>query len=653
MIADVQLTGDATPGVEARSPATLQVTQPSGRAVVLFSYKNGALDLSNFRELAVRIANGSSAELDVLIRVESKPDGTSRGSTTGRFLVRPGEENTLTTLLPRKPLPADHPHVKTMGRLFAFPWGHQRHWLTIDPSSIMQARVQISWRKAEEGQTIQVGLPCGSGDFSTDPKLLENFHFPMVDEFGQASWMEWEGKIHTAEELPEDGRKDLSFAATVSGFGDQRSRFGGWNGGPKREATGFFRVEKIDGTWWFVDPEGNLFWSLGVNSTGLGAETSVQGREHLFPESLRGEPKIRLYENNLQRKYGAKDWRKKHTDVTVARMRDWGMNTVGAWSSADMGLTQRVPYTLILHPGTQGMGAIAKMADPFSKSFADSLEHSLAKLAADHAQSPWLVGIFLDNELDWGNGNALFHQIANSPGHSPARMALVDFLRKRHRDIAGLNQAWDTNFADFAALKAQNGPAGGKAYQQDINDFLAVFADKYFTVCRAAMDKHFPHHLYLGCRFHVLNPIVTRAASRHCDVISVNVYQHTLEGYSVPMDEDRPWIISEFHFGMRDRGNLGTGLTWAADGRNQADLVTAYLSEALRHPNFVGAHWFEWSDQAVTGRYDGENFGVGLVTVVDRPVETLTEAMSKISEFLPASRFGGGEPTEETRAFDQ
>ena len=32
-----------------------------------------------------------------------------------------------------------------------------------------------------------------------------------------------------------------------------------------RKASGFIRVEKINRAWWFVDPTGEPFVSLGVN----------------------------------------------------------------------------------------------------------------------------------------------------------------------------------------------------------------------------------------------------------------------------------------------------------------------------------------------------------------------------------------------------
>jgi len=633
-----EVTGDAEAAGEG-VPTILRITKATGQATVIFAYETAPLDLSAFRDNAIPIKNGSSSELDVLIGAKSDLKKPWAHGTTGRFLVRASEALDMTALLARKSLPGDHPHVKRLGRLFAYPWGHNYHWSAIDPASIQQVTVRIEWTKASAGQTIEIGQPRGSGDYSTESALLDSFALPMVDEFGQAAWFDWPGKIHREEELSEDGRKDTAWAASLTGAGEKRTRFGGLAGDRRLEATGFFRVEKIDGQWWFVDPEGGLFWSLGVNAVGNGDPTAVQGREHLFPESLRDRKTVDFYKENLQRKYGADDWSARHAHLTVARMLDWGINTVGAWSNRDVIGTRRVPYTLILHTAMSGFNAVRKIPDPFSDSFAASLERGLGSFAAEHADSTWLLGVFIDNELSWPGENLLVEEIMNSPRDTPARVAFVDFLRERYGDAAALSKAWGKEVADFDVVTPKSGPGDGQAYRKDLDDFLAVFADKYFGLCRAAMNRHLPNHLYLGARFHVRNPIVTRSASRYCDVLSVNVYQHGLDGFSLKTDRDRPWLISEFHFGMRDHGTLGSGLTWAADAGNQAEVVQAYLSDALGHPNFVGAHWFQWADQPVTGRPDGENFGVGLVTLVDRPVKTLNDALRKVSRELYDDRF--------------
>jgi len=40
----------------------------------------------------------------------------------------------------------------------------------------------------------------------------------------------------------------------------------------------------------------------------------------------------------------------------------------------------------------------------------------------------------------------------------------------------------------------------------------------------------------------------------------------------------------------------------------------------------IGTHWFEWIDEPVTGRFDGENYNVGFVDVPDRPYDKLVAA---------------------------
>ena len=40
---------------------------------------------------------------------------------------------------------------------------------------------------------------------------------------------------------------------------------------------------------------------------------------------------------------------------------------------------------------------------------------------------------------------------------------------------------------------------------------------------------------------------------------------------------------------------------------------------ALRNPAIVGTHWFQFYDQPTTGRFDGENYHVGLLDICDTP----------------------------------
>jgi hypothetical protein len=629
----VRVSGEAKLASTPEGTVQLTVEKPQGQCTVTFEFKENPLDLSGFQFLVAKIHNETDAELDIRLTALSALDNSITNRAVSRFLVYPEETTSLRVFMTRAALPRDHPLVKKLGNMYGFPGGHHRHWEVIQPGNIVRVNVRVLWSGAEPGQTITLSHPFGSSEFRNDPALLETLDFPLVDEFGQMRSREWETKVRAAQELSADGEADLARVAEAS-FGEGLNRFGGWSSGPRREATGFFRVEKVNGQWWFVDPEGCLFWSVGANSVGRGSATAVSGREALFPAGVTGDHSP--YEENLKRKFGESGWEERHADVILARMKDWGMNTVGAWSMAELYDRQEMPYTLIVHTDKQGIGSIRKMPDPYSDAFKNSLEGNLQKLAEVHAESPQLIGVFIHNELEWKGGIQMSEEILGEGPRKPARLAAIQYLQEKHGTIAALNQAWGTEFPDFASVRPK--VSNAEAYREDLTEIMERFADQYFAVCRAAMRRFFPHHLYLGARFNNFHPIVTRAASRHCDVVSANIYHYGVTDFSMQTDEDRPLLIGEFHFGIGDFGHWGKGLRSAADARNQADLLRAYMQDALRRPDVVGAHWFAWADQPVTGRGDGENFGIGLVSIVDRPHEKLIESLKQSAASVPEIR---------------
>ncbi len=634
---EIRVTGAALVDREDKDGVVLRLEKASGGASIEFNYPTTGKNLSAFRDLTVKVGNASTAELDILITGVSDLSSFSRRTQT-RFLVRPAEQMDLRVLMTHEALPKDHPFVKHLGNLHGFPGGHQSHWQHMDNAAIVRVAVRVEWLDARPGQTVNLSLPFGLGFYSVDPAILNTIDLPLVDVFGQARGLDWPGKIASESELRADAATDLALVASVTQPCEGRSRFGGEKGAPSQKATGFFRTEKIDGKWWFVDPDGHLFWSLGVNTAGSSDETVVKGREELFPEASRGKNEIKHYWNNIKLKHGEDGWRDKHADVSLARMMDWGLNSIGAWSMPELTAKQRVPYTLIVHVNTQRFGQIKKIPDPYSEDFKTSLNTRLATQAVENARSPWLLGVFIDNELEWKSGTELVVEILKSPPRTPARRALIELLRKRYGAIDALNKAWGTDHVSWETLRPREAEGASDVvppgYTKDLRDCTTEFARAYFAACREAMNRHFPNHLDLGCRFHTLNPLITAEASRHCDVLSANLYRYNVTDFAMTTAEDRPYLIGEFHFGIRDYGNWGVGLTWAADARNQSDLVQAYLSGALRHPNIIGAHWFQWANQCTTGRFDGENFGVGLVTVVDRPVTSLVAAFRTVADAL-------------------
>jgi len=159
----------------------------------------------------------------------------------------------------------------------------------------------------------------------------------------------------------------------------------------------------------------------------------------------------------------------------------------------------------------------------------------------------------------------------------------------------------------------------------------AKIAEAYFGGCRRAMDNILPGILYLGCRFNVAyTPEVVRVAGRYCDVVSFNINEELPDARTV--DElaeefDFPVVVGEFHFGAKDRGMFHGGLILTSGQEQRAEKFAAYMKKAARAPWCIGAHWFCYTDQPLTGRGDdGENFAVGFVDATDDPHPEMVEA---------------------------
>ena len=70
------------------------------------------------------------------------------------------------------------------------------------------------------------------------------------------------------------------------------------------------------------------------------------------------------------------------------------------------------------------------------------------------------------------------------------------------------------------------------------------------------------------------------------------------------------------------------------------------VNACLDHPRFVGAHWFQWLDQPLTGRSDGENYQIGFVTVTDTPYPELVEAARDVAGAMYRRRSASAIPAE-------
>ncbi len=166
--------------------------------------------------------------------------------------------------------------------------------------------------------------------------------------------------------------------------------------------------------------------------------------------------------------------------------------------------------------------------------------------------------------------------------------------------------------------------------------------EEYFKRTREAVKEFDKGLLYLGCRFAGNGrPWAVKACAKYADVVSFNIYTDTLADWRLPDGLDAPVLIGEFHFGAHDRGLFGSGLVNAGSQEGRAAALKAYVESALRNPQIVGVHWHQFSDQATSGRFDGEHFQVGWTDICDRPYPETVRALREVGYPLYETRMAG------------
>jgi len=133
--------------------------------------------------------------------------------------------------------------------------------------------------------------------------------------------------------------------------------------------------------------------------------------------------------------------------------------------------------------------------------------------------------------------------------------------------------------------------------------------------------------------------------SKLFDVLSFNCYQRSAEpklDMAVPLN--KPAIIGEWHFGGQEIGLLRTALISCITQEERAKAYKSYLQHAAAHPNCVGAHYFEYNDQTLMGRFDGEHMAHGVIDCTNKPYPPLAKAISETSDVLYDVLTGEKEP---------
>jgi len=476
------------------------------------------------------------------------------------------------------------------------------------------------------------------------PESFPDVTEPVVDSLGQWTARDWPGKTKSKAELKTLLENQLQ-EATHSKFPENWSKYGGWKD-KQFEATGFFRTHHDGNRWWLVDPEGYAFVSVGVDCIRDNVTGVITGQEDLLkwiPErddpvfkdafSERGDQVLLdFYKTNLMQVFG-ETWRENWETITSGQIREFRLNTIGNWSDIEYAQKAQIPYVLPLggFPSTE-IKLFRDFPDVFSEEYQQNAQRYAQQLS-EFKNDPYLIGYFLRNEPHWAFGSHdIAYEMFATPQSSESKNMFARWLSQRYKSIDDLSDKWGIEFESFEAITSHIFEEYPSAIaREDFWLFSEILVKKYVDVPCDEVEKIDPDHLNLGMRYAWISSDLLYKAGDRFDVFSINGYGNPgpPETEEIARISGKPVMIGEFHFGSIDRGLPATGIQGALTQEDRGKAYRYYLEQGLARPELIGIHYFQWLDQPIFGRFDGENYNIGFMDICNRPYKELINAAKK------------------------
>lgn len=620
----VYRSSESRPGVIAQLPtASIAPVAPEN------------IDLARYAELRAEVENLSDRPVLLVVRIHSERGRDRHSAEQLDVILQPQEKRSIsvpyTTIashnkirlekVMRGPAGADcNPNLHPRGL-------RQVDFLTYNPALFGDREYHLRITDIRFA-----GTPPVYASVLAEPERF----YPFIDRFGQYIHGDWPGKVREEAEIARRGEAERAALRALPPL-RERNRFGGWTAGPVRRATGFFRVEKVDGRWSLIDPEGRLFFAFSMNSIRYNNTYYQKNRRNWFTHT------DSYVLRNLQAKYGQEIF-PAALDMTLDRLSAWGFNTLGGWADPRLCRRGRLAYMPVLLDNLR-IARIPgiKFYDAFDPAFAAALDEAFRTEWAFSVNDPYCIGYFVQNELSFQPAD-IGRQLAIAPPQQPGKREFRRLLERKYSSIDALNRAWKSDFRTFDDfMAARKVRFDLRSALPDLRAVTDLMVEQYYKVCRDGVRRNAPNHLYLGSRFMPILSADCRIAgiaARYCDVISINSYLLRYGDLALPgLTIDRPLFLSEFS--LRADGNGFFGRQQVRNQKERAAGLERLFGEILSNPRLVGAAWYCYQDQTVTGRDSkGECYPFGFVDITDTPYEEMTAASRKLSETMYASRYG-------------
>ncbi len=411
-------------------------------------------------------------------------------------------------------------------------------------------------------------------------------------------------------------------------------KYGGiTNLGIKGKETGYFHTETIDGKAYIIDPLGNPFYVIGVNSVYLGETGNL--KEYALDQ------------------YGSKE---NYYKEISASLREVGVNVNYEGDTAELlavedglsgivsiNVTYKYMTEIGLYTGVEGkFFANNNTINVFDPDYVTYVNNAISTTIAEkgYASMPNVLGYTADNELPAGNDLLLrYLELDPDDPNNAFSYATAWAWLARRLDIPYPTLGDLTNHPERNRLNSE---------------FLGFVYARSYRVIGEAFRSADPNHMYFGSRVNntcITDPYWLRAAGHYLDVLTINLYgglfpsTETIENFY--RYSGKPFIVSEFFAkgqdaidanGYRLCNSTGAGvLVKTQDARGV--YYENYTLTLLESNTCVGWLWYRFRDNDQT-LYEAADGSVLRIQNVTTGSKTIHNYVNEVDEVVLAKDAG-------------
>ncbi len=429
-----------------------------------------------------------------------------------------------------------------------------------------------------------------TGDFTREMPWLQGTAWQVHDlSLAGSTWNKYR-YARTLETLgTASGNEFLQseYADTITEFDE----YGGIaNAGFTGKKTGYFHVETHNGRPYIIDPLGNPYFSVGINTFVLGDNQNAKdyslakyGTKENYFKSISDD----LMSMGVSIAYGG--------DTADVLATEGGLSTV-----ISLGTVHAYMNSLGLANGPEGeYFDNNNTMNIFDPDFIDAANARIASgiEAGDYVNNPRVFGYTTDNELPSGEDFLMRYLLLNpdDPANGFSYATAWAWLARR---LDNPNPTLD----DY-----MNSPERGQLN----SEFLGFAYARLYRINGEAIKRVDPNHMYLGSRVNGncrTDPYYLHAAGYYLDILSINLYggmnpdAETITNFY--RHSGKPFIVTEFFAkgldaidanGYKLANSTGAGILVRTQ-EDRGDYYEHYAMALLESKACVGWVWYRYRD---------------------------------------------------------